>query len=402
MPSTKKWSAYNLASIILGGATTVYSLGSLVAFSTLQKTEVLAILIATAFGLYLSISAFKNLKWLGRTFSIISITLLATGVVFPIWGIYKDHAIQQNGVFCNTCTKDSEGRTEGRAGNWEHRKDGKVIWSQFFEDSGGSYFPEGSKNAVLAAKKSGKWGLVDIDGKPVSSFKFDQISLYAQSEIDLIPVKVGELWGLINIKGEIVVFPRYKSIGRFNKKGILAVEHENSLWGYIDIRGNEMVKATFTRAGDMVDVANESAGVAVVEESDRCSFINGNGKKISNYYQICATPIEGDAEQKIRVKDLKSGKFGYININGEVVIKALYKVIKDDIISSSRSNGRPAVACVATDEKFGVINIRGELISQEKNDECDTVMKDDKRIAAILKRNGNSFTLFIDGGEKAE
>ena len=190
----------------LGGITIIYSIANLAAFRMMEWTEMLVMLITTILGLYFSISAFMNLKWLGRIFSIISTLLLVIGVVFPVSSFYLMQENQKNGVFCKQCTKDSG----DKSGDWEFRKDGKIIWSQYLESSDGSYFPMDSNNAVIAAKKGGKWGFINLKGEPVSPFKFDQIELYAQSESDLIPVKIENLWGLANIKGDIVVPPRYK------------------------------------------------------------------------------------------------------------------------------------------------------------------------------------------------
>ena len=67
---------------------------------------------------------------------------------------------------------------------------------------------DGFHQGVAAVKKDGKWGYINKEGECVIPFEYDAADAFGE---DLIaPVKVGELWGAIDIEGNVLVAPEKK------------------------------------------------------------------------------------------------------------------------------------------------------------------------------------------------
>ena len=84
------------------------------------------------------------------------------------------------------------------------------------------YFERRNCGAPLSVRRDGKWGFVTQDGRIIN----DPPSFENQSRFQdgFAAVKLGGLWGIINLKGEMVVSPRYDEIRR--KRGAYFVKQD--------------------------------------------------------------------------------------------------------------------------------------------------------------------------------
>lgn len=64
-----------------------------------------------------------------------------------------------------------------------------------------------TNNTLFASEKNGKYGFVDSKGNVVIDYQYDEVTEY--NKYGFAGVKVNELWGAINLKGETVVKPKY-------------------------------------------------------------------------------------------------------------------------------------------------------------------------------------------------
>ncbi len=116
-----------------------------------------------------------------------------------------------------------------------------------------------------------KLGLMDrVSGKQILPFKYDFIGEF---EAGVNTVKLGEKWGLVNLRGEELVPPQYDMIGSVND-GLMRVE-KNNKWGYIDITGKLVIPLQF-------DYALEFLGGAALVTKDGKEFLidkKGNALK---------------------------------------------------------------------------------------------------------------------------
>ena len=161
------------------------------------------------------------------------------------------------------------------------------------------------KSGVAPAKKNGRWGLLDTDGKwlvspkyldmgrmeegllPVSQepdkfafmdasgklltdFKYNKVHYFSEG---LAGVKMGEKWGFIDKSGDLKIKANYDSIRSF-KKGFAPVK-VNKKWGYINKYGKWLVKPIYNAAYSFTD-----DGFAVVAVRNKRGFINLKGRFI--------------------------------------------------------------------------------------------------------------------------
>ncbi len=163
-------------------------------------------------------------------------------------------------------------------------KDGKYSYYNLkFEKVFGEFDFAGSFSGGVAAVKSGEvWQLVDVSGKSIDGKEYLDVVLDDRGvccQKDRLFVKVddyeyimidsagkrignetfeggklfsngeyaaimrGDLWGFVNIKGEVVVEPKYNNANSYSM-GLAAV-CKNTLWGYIDINGNYIIEEKY-------------------------------------------------------------------------------------------------------------------------------------------------------------
>jgi len=63
-----------------------------------------------------------------------------------------------------------------------------------------------SNTGFAAVKRNGKWGFIDVSGKEMIGFMFDDALSFGQH---LAAIKQGELWGYINMSGNVVIEPAF-------------------------------------------------------------------------------------------------------------------------------------------------------------------------------------------------
>ena len=218
---------------------------------------------------------------------------------------------------------------------------------------------------VVCVKKSGKWGLMNLNGKRITPFCYDWIGAF-QNRYAI--VKASNAYGVIDADGQIVLpvthesvmpfYPdyfwkdreqyHYESVFYIKDHGQLEVinmsrrygersdaDHveapydfqaisENGRYGYVNYLG-EKISCCYENARDTF-----SQGLAAVVKDHRIGFIDKAGKiKIPfsfeysefdfNFYQYgFARFSEGLCAM------MKSGKFGYIDMDGQTVIPFEY------------------------------------------------------------------------------
>jgi hypothetical protein len=101
---------------------------------------------------------------------------------------------------------------------------------------------------MFYGRKNGKMGLLDISGKELTKFIFDQIELMDIEEccdIRYFKTLKNGLWGIINSRGKIVIENRYEKIDFCEHEfdaGILFKIQLNGKWGVADSTGREILK----------------------------------------------------------------------------------------------------------------------------------------------------------------
>jgi len=159
------------------------------------------------------------------------------------------------------------------------------------------------------------------------------------------------LYGYMNLNGELVIPNKFEYALNFSEGLALVLRQEQKKLGYIDKSGEFVIKPQFVRGSSF------SEGLAsVMTDEGKYGVINKKGEMvISPIYKYVGDFQKGMA----RVR--KDDKYGFIDKKGNVVIDIKY----DD--AEKFSEGLAAVAFgELRDKKWGFINKKGELVIKPK------------------------------------
>jgi hypothetical protein len=250
-----------------------------------------------------------------------------------------------------------------------------------------------------------KWGLVDRSGKEITPLIYDEIKGY-QDPI----VKLNGKYGYVNRKtGELLTPVKYDKacewvqIFDFSNDGLvdndLAAVQLDGKWGCIDVNGREIVplkydeikihqpgdpcvSARLKRKWGLIDIAGKeltsfeyssvksfSGGRARVKKKNKYGFIDSKGViVIPIIYDDCESHFIKDDEHISPISMALDGKYGYIDIDGNEIVKPLYEY------ADSLHYGR-GTAAVALNGKVGFIDETGKVIIPFIYDQLDNPHK---------------------------
>ena len=101
-----------------------------------------------------------------------------------------------------------------------------------------------SSYGVIWGKHDGKYYLYNLEGECLSD-GFDDARVFASDEP--AAAKMGDLWGFVSKKGDLVIEPTYKDANSFSLG--YAPFFENGKWGCIGESGNILIEPTFDSMG---------------------------------------------------------------------------------------------------------------------------------------------------------
>lgn len=215
-------------------------------------------------------------------------------------------------------------------------KEGKEILLKKYDNT---FFYYGNTGI---AKKHGKYGLINRKGDSLTGFDYTMINLfgfnhfkahtkdkkswifdkkgniifkndlnlniqsnYFESDSAFVYQKTidgRKLKGLINLKGKVLIEPKFKEIYFINDKEFYAVKNNNK-WGFIDKMGNEVIPLIYDKIG-----FNINDDLIPVQKKGKWGFINRKNKvKIPFIYDEAYAFIDNLAFVK------KGNYYGCIN-----------------------------------------------------------------------------------------
>lgn len=178
---------------------------------------------------------------------------------------------------------------------------------------------------------------------------------------------------IITIIGIIFKFNQEKNKRKYEVEEISEYKYfllyENNKMGVIDTRGNRIIEPIY----DSIQIPNPSKEVFIClydyntqTEEYKTKVLNDKNEEIlTNYNKVMSIPLDGIAsdipyEKSVLVYE-KNQKYGLINLDGKIIVKAKY----EEIQGLTYKEGE---LLVKKDNKFGVINIKGaEIIKTEYN-----------------------------------
>ncbi|MEZ4450224.1 MAG: WG repeat-containing protein [Nannocystaceae bacterium] len=161
----------------------------------------------------------------------------------------------------------------------------------------------------------------------------------------LLPCKVEDRYGFINVKGELVLPAAFTLTLGFSEG--LAPVKVDALWGYIDTRGTMVIPPTFSSASAFTD------GMAHVQRGDEGGFIDPKGKFIPD--RPGTLQVGKFSEGLARFKALNRigvAAWGFIDKSGEIVLQPEYDMVHDFYDGLAR---------VQVDDLYGFLDPKGKI-----------------------------------------
>lgn len=202
--------------------------------------------------------------------------------------------------------------------------------------------------------------------------KYDKLAAFSDG---MAAVCKNGKWGYINHKGEEVIPCQFDSEGEYNQimaahidenscvshafhEGV-ALVRRNEEWGVIDKEGKVVVEYG---KYDFLEDCHDGIICASNEDGESAVFFNKNGEKqfeldIDEY--ICSTFSDGLLPVR------KEGKYGYVNVKGEVTIPCKY------VYAAPFSEGKAIVRLEDVESGLRCIDKQGKELFRIQDDVCD-------------------------------
>jgi len=277
--------------------------------------------------------------------------------VFPfynngLWGYFND--IGQTVV--SPIYEDALFFSDGLAsikqgGKWGFINElGGVVISPQYNEPG--YFSEG----FAWVESESQHILLSADGQEIIRYKlteFDSVDIYYDG---LARIMKDQLYGYVNTKGEIVIYPKFEEAGSYSE-GLTLVTDENKETYMLDTTGSKAILNNNYRL-----VNNFSDGLAeVLLNNFRPAYIDKNGTVVLGPFQHYV----GEFSNGFAMVQI-GGKFGYMDQSGKIIIKPIYE---------SAYIFKLGVALVLEAEEMFMINKNGDKLYTLRPDadvDCET------------------------------
>lgn len=195
---------------------------------------------------------------------------------------------------------------------------------------------------VLKVQKDGKWGAINFEGNTVLPTEYDSIEAIPGVENALRIQKDGK-YGVADREGRIILDTNYAEItnlGKTNRDGYI-VKDDTGLYGIVDSSKKVILQNQYQEIEKIY--GND---LYVVTQDGKQKVVNNNGEDIltQGFEQIAGI---------LKTKDqgviyISNGKYGVMNLAGEVNIEAQY----DNLVEAK------ANVFIATKEgKQGIVDI---------------------------------------------
>jgi hypothetical protein len=162
-------------------------------------------------------------------------------------------------------------------------------------------------------------------------------------DLELYQIKKDDKWGYIDKNGNVKIEPQYEFENDFSNEYALVANEEYV--GYINKKGKQVIDFIYDDGGDFIE------GVAYVIKGDSVALINKLGYKVLDFE---FSEISDAKDGVVLTKRIEDEKYAYYNIFG--------KNLFGDRTFDFAEVFEDSLAIVGDSGKFGVINIKGNLV----------------------------------------
>ncbi len=199
---------------------------------------------------------------------------------------------------------------------------------------------------VLKVQKSGKYGLINLQGEEVLACEYDEITALQGVENALLVLKE-ENYGLVNDEGTILLPTEYEEIQALGDEiadGFIVKNSEGN-YGIVDSSNTQILGLNYEGIsniyqGDYYVVIQD--GKQLVVSKDGTEVLNGN------YDEIIA--ILKNPENGVIYRD--GEQYGVMNMSGEIIINPTYDELKE---------AKTGIFIAKTGNNYGIINLSEEI-----------------------------------------
>lgn len=198
---------------------------------------------------------------------------------------------------------------------------------------------------VLKVQKNGKYGLINLTGKNLISTDYEEITAVKGIK-NSYKIKKDGKYGIADNEGKIVIEPQYADIdilGKDNKSGFI-VKDDAGKYGIKDYSNSQILD---TKYDSIEKVYNDNLYVVTVEGKQK--IINKENTDIlTNGFDTIKQIL---ANQENAVIYVKNGKYGIMNLSGEVIIETQYDKLEETKVGNFIAK---------KGDKYGIINTNNE------------------------------------------
>ncbi|NEN22186.1 hypothetical protein G3O08_01545 [Cryomorpha ignava] len=198
------------------------------------------------------------------------------------------------------------------------------------------------KNGLAIVQKDGKYGIINTHGELISDFEYDWIEPF-RTDRNPSRFKKGDLFGLVDQVGAVVVDSEYTHIGDFSEG--LALAANNKTYGFINTKGDTIIDFKYTFSPAVLKFSTFQNGYVRIYQKDKVGVIDTADTKI---FPAIFENI-GEFSGKL-IPVVKKDKWGYADLNVNLAIP--YKF--DEV-----GNFHDSVAVVSKNGLFGLIDTLG-------------------------------------------
>ena len=263
--------------------------------------------------------------------------------------------------------------------------------SQFYDE-----FKEGFESSIIAVRKDKKWGFIYKDGQEAYPVSIEEV----KGNNPFFQIKIQNKWGVLNTLGwkvEEALPIKYEKI--VEEKLNLRKQEENGKFGVVDHTGKIIVPIIYDtvdnfccnyakkiigkKEGANDDIYMPPQYIEVSKDGKRGIFDVLGNEKVPVKYDM----FEFNYDHNDLIPTYINGKWGYINIDNEVIVPFIY-----DYASYFDEH----FANVVIGDKCGLIDRKGNLVFPFEYDEIITLGSGMIRVF----QNGKSFEMETDSTGK--
>ena len=195
---------------------------------------------------------------------------------------------------------------------------------------------------ILKVEKDGKFGLINLTGKELTSIDYEEI-LPIQGIKNALKVKKNGKYGIVNDEGKEILKTQYAdidNIGKDDKSGFI-IKSDNGKYGIVDYSENVVIEPIYD---GMEKVYGNDYYVA--KKANKQILVQKGGTEVKSFDYDEIKGISSNIDNGIIYT--KNNKYGIAKITGESVIAVTYEDLKE---------AKSGIFIAKKDGKYGIIDI---------------------------------------------